>query len=195
MFVFRFCGWHHRAGDNPQEDLQRSGGAGQQEAGQPLEETRQHSSVKHTHTVHINTTKGFTFKWSAVVPCDNDLTAKQMFVVMTVIYNSIETGHRDRPPDFVNATKQPKLSFLELWTVKTSTSGCEKICRKCWWPVKQNHNVHLYQMICNILIGKSTLQYLNSILQWSHTFKLLIMWVVAILVTIVEIVSERADYI
>lgn len=107
----------------------------------------------------------------------------------------LKAGHRDRPPDFVNATKQPKLSFLELWTVKTSTSGCEKICRKCWWPVKQNHNVHLYQMICNILIGKSTLQYLNSILQWSHTFKLLIMWVVAILVTIVEIVSERADYI
>lgn len=47
----RFCWWHHWAFDHSQEDLQRSGSAGQQEAGQPLEETRQHSSVKHTLTV------------------------------------------------------------------------------------------------------------------------------------------------
>lgn len=46
FFSFRFCGRHHRAVIDTQEDLQRSGGAGQQEAGQPLEEARQHSSVK-----------------------------------------------------------------------------------------------------------------------------------------------------
>lgn len=48
---FRLRGRHHRAGDHSQTDLQRSGGSGQQEAGQPLEEARQHSPVIQTRTV------------------------------------------------------------------------------------------------------------------------------------------------
>lgn len=50
---FRFCGWHHRASDNSQKDLPRSRGASQQEAGQPLEEARQHSSVKMFSTLTL----------------------------------------------------------------------------------------------------------------------------------------------
>lgn len=50
---FRFCGWHHRASDNSQKDLPRSRGASQQEAGQPLEEACQHSSVKMFSTLTL----------------------------------------------------------------------------------------------------------------------------------------------
>lgn len=49
-FGFRFCGRHHRAFNDPQEDLQRPGRVGQQEAGEPLEETRQRSSVSRIST-------------------------------------------------------------------------------------------------------------------------------------------------
>lgn len=64
---FRFCGWHHRASNNSQEDLPRFSGASQQEAGQPLEEARQHSSVKTFST--LKPSKGtcidstFQMKW------------------------------------------------------------------------------------------------------------------------------------
>lgn len=50
---FRFRGWHHWAVKHSAKALQRSGGAGQQEAGQPLEEACQHSTVMRC-CYHVN---------------------------------------------------------------------------------------------------------------------------------------------
>lgn len=56
----RFRGRHHRAVQHSQAHLQRPGGPGQQDPDEPLEEARQHSSVRqpgtvdtHTHSLHF----------------------------------------------------------------------------------------------------------------------------------------------
>lgn len=88
--------WHHWAFDHSQEDLQRSGSAGQQEAGQPLEETRQHSSVKHADGfTNLTLTKGPDL-WtkSVTTNCNNtDCTDDRQPLRQTLVFPETTRRH------------------------------------------------------------------------------------------------------